>query len=145
MKKIKKIATSIGILGKILNSKSNSTENTYSCDYINKLHNYSLEEQAIGTWIDGKPLYRKVVGIESLPNNEALIQNHNISGIDNIININGFATNGTEFRPIPFNSATANRIDIQITADRTSIYFRTNIDVSAFHAYIILEYTRTTD
>lgn len=35
-KKIKKIAKSIGVVGKILNSKSTSAENTYSCDYINK-------------------------------------------------------------------------------------------------------------
>ena len=34
-KKIKKIATSIGVLGKILNTKSTSQENTYSCDYLN--------------------------------------------------------------------------------------------------------------
>lgn len=36
MKKIKKIAQSIGVVGKILNSESTSQENTYSCDYINK-------------------------------------------------------------------------------------------------------------
>ena len=35
-KKIKKIQTSIGVLGKILNNKSTSTNDTYSCDYINK-------------------------------------------------------------------------------------------------------------
>jgi len=29
-------------------------------------HNYSLEEQVVGRWIDGKPLYRKVV-ISALP------------------------------------------------------------------------------
>lgn len=33
--KIKKIAQSIGVLGKILNTKSTSQENTYSCDYLN--------------------------------------------------------------------------------------------------------------
>lgn len=36
MKKIKKIAQSIGVLGKVLNAKSNSKENTYSCDYLNQ-------------------------------------------------------------------------------------------------------------
>ena len=35
--KIKKIATSIGVLGKVLNSKSASQIDTYSCDYINEL------------------------------------------------------------------------------------------------------------
>ena len=36
-KKIKKIATSIGVLGKVLNSKSASQIDTYSCDYINNV------------------------------------------------------------------------------------------------------------
>lgn len=33
--RIKKTLTSIGVLGKILNNKSTSTNDTYSCDYIN--------------------------------------------------------------------------------------------------------------
>lgn len=36
--RIKKKNTSVGILGKILSIFSNSQENTYSCDYINKLN-----------------------------------------------------------------------------------------------------------
>ena len=50
---------------KVLNTKSESETNVYSCKYINdnirKDDNYSTEEKCIGTWIDGKPLYRKVV------------------------------------------------------------------------------------
>lgn len=38
-----------------------SNENGYTQDYINKLQTYSTTEQRVGTWIDGKPLYRKVV------------------------------------------------------------------------------------
>lgn len=34
--RIRKIAESVGVLGKILNSKSNSKGNTYSSDYIEK-------------------------------------------------------------------------------------------------------------
>ena len=50
---------------KVLNTKSESETNVYSCKYINDNidvdNNYSTAEQRIGTWIDGKPLYRKVV------------------------------------------------------------------------------------
>jgi len=35
MKRIKKIAQSIGVLGKVLNSQTTSSQDTYSCDYIN--------------------------------------------------------------------------------------------------------------
>lgn len=35
MKKIKKVSQAIAVIGKVLNSKSTSTQDTYSCDYIN--------------------------------------------------------------------------------------------------------------
>ena len=36
---------------------------------IDSLENYSTEEKIIGKWIDGKPIYRKVVYINNLANN----------------------------------------------------------------------------
>lgn len=59
--RIKKILGTVGLVGNVLNKKSISKKDAYSCDYINKLNTYSTEEQIIGTWINGKPLYRKVV------------------------------------------------------------------------------------
>lgn len=44
---------------KIMDAYSSSNTDTYSCNYVNKLNNYSTSEQIIGTWIDGKPLYRR--------------------------------------------------------------------------------------
>lgn len=41
IKRIKKKEHSIGILGKIVNSLTNSTQDTYSADYINNLVNYT--------------------------------------------------------------------------------------------------------
>ena len=42
---------------------STSTTDTYSCNYINeaRLEEYSTTEKIIGTWTNGKPLYRKIV------------------------------------------------------------------------------------
>lgn len=59
--RIKKIATSIGVAGKVLNEKSDSKKDTYSCDYINKLHTYSTSPVKIGTSDDGQDRYRIVV------------------------------------------------------------------------------------
>lgn len=58
--RIKKTSNTRALAGKVVNVKNNSTTDAYSCDYINKLHNYSTTEQVVGTWIDGKPIYRKV-------------------------------------------------------------------------------------
>lgn len=62
--KIKKTYQGVIPNNKIVNTSSTSKTDTYSCDYTNKLHSYSTEEQVIGKWIDGKPLYRKVIEID---------------------------------------------------------------------------------
>jgi hypothetical protein len=40
---------------------STSTTDTYSCNYVNGLETYSNNETRVGTWTDGKPVYRKVI------------------------------------------------------------------------------------
>ena len=35
-------------------------------DDVNKINEYSTEEQVVGTWIDGKPIYRKVIQVTTL-------------------------------------------------------------------------------
>lgn len=42
MKKIRKIMNSVGVVSKVLNIFSDSKENTYSCDYINKLYEHNI-------------------------------------------------------------------------------------------------------
>lgn len=57
--RIKKIATSIGVLGKILNSKSSSKQDTYSCDYINNNFNVTVSPEtpkdAFDLWVKSSP------------------------------------------------------------------------------------------
>lgn len=47
-----------------------------------KAQNYSTTEQVIGTWIDGKPLYRKVIQLTTLPNNTTKTFAHSISNLE---------------------------------------------------------------
>lgn len=49
---------------KILDTYSSSNTDTYSCNQVNKLNSYSTTEQRIGTWIDGKSLYRKTFDVD---------------------------------------------------------------------------------
>lgn len=51
---------------------------------------YSTEEQCIGTWIDGKPLYRKCFYIPGQITNNFIFDT-NISSNSNIIRISGSA------------------------------------------------------
>ena len=47
------------LVPKVKNEYSTSNTDTYSCNQVNKMNSYSTTEQRIGTWIDGKPLYRR--------------------------------------------------------------------------------------
>ena len=126
-------------------------EATNSIETINtkltNLGNYSTEEKVIGKWIDGKPLYRKVISCGALPNSTLKLVNHNISNIDNS-RIYGFAVRTSDKRefPLPFSSSININENIQLDLTSTQIQIRTGVDRSSFNtSYIIVEYTKTTD
>jgi hypothetical protein len=113
----------------------------------NNLKICSTEEVKTGEyWIDGKPLYRKVISCGALPNSTSKLVNHNISDIDNI-RMYGFAVRTRDRRtfPLPFSSADGvGHIQLDLTS--TQIQITTNNDRSSFNtSYVILEYTKTTD
>ena len=112
---------------------------------INNLNaNYSTEEQVIGKWIDGKPLYRKTINVGTLPNNTVLRVAHNIINYDRFVNIIGSAKSPTQSLTFPFVGGDPSyNIAIQVTADYIVII--TSSDRSAFNGYVTLEYTKTTD
>lgn len=58
--RIKKISPTTPANGNIENQYGTSQTNAYSEEYVNSLNTYSTTETRIGTWIDGKPLYRSV-------------------------------------------------------------------------------------
>lgn len=104
---------------------------------------YSTTERRIGTWIDGKPLYRKVVNFGTLPNATSKRVNHNITNgnfvkiessyMNNNKNLGGTIPNGDTTNPIRF-WITNTYIEVLSTSDRSN-----------YNCFFILEYTKTTD
>jgi hypothetical protein len=70
MKTIKKVSVTPieGKTGHIYDTTNvdNKNENTYSANVIDKFNTYSTTEQVVGTWIDGKPIYRMTVDLGSM-------------------------------------------------------------------------------
>ena len=104
---------------------------------VDNKNNYSTEEKIVGTWIDGKPIYRKVINIapKNLYNWIFIPETDNLS-IKKIIKATGMGTDGS------------------FTDCVVSLYARRYPNGNfAFLAYnwsilttiIILEYTKTTD
>ena len=122
----------------------------YGWEQVDNPEEYSTDEVKTNkTWIDDKPIYRKVVNIENLPNRAEKQVAHGIANIENIIKVYGFANDGTRTIPLPFvsvqittGSASAS---VYILANNTNITLGAYADRSAFSGYAIIEYTKTTD
>ena len=108
---------------------------------------YSTTERRVGTWIDGKPIYRKVVIIDSIGSNVNLSIPYNIDDVDTI-----WLNESASFIKSENETLSSNWL---LSADdymRTwvnkflgTIRYKTPADLSAFTGYITLEYTKTTD
>lgn len=105
---------------------------------------YSTKEQVIGTWL-GKPLYRKVVNTGALLDNQVKEVEHNITNIDKIIKLYGYAYDGVTFHPLPYTHINSPSCE-GLYATKEQISITTGIDRTRFvESYVTLEYTKTTD
>ena len=107
---------------------------------------YNTDETIIGQWIDGKPIYRKVLnGSFVSPYSVA----HGISGLNEVIRLDGFVKSSSTTRSLnlayfddaSWNSALSINENYAIVEAGTSF-------ISAHDGYpykIIIEYTKTTD
>lgn len=118
---------------------------------------YSTEEQIIGVWIDGKPLYRKVIDLGTLPNTDTVMIPHNIDNLDRIISMSGMAKSERQNLLLPFpyslgkdgfnsdGTVKINAVPINIYEQQGNIVVYTLSDRSDMTGYVILEYIKTTD
>lgn len=105
---------------------------------------YSTDEQIIGCWIDGRPVYQKVISLGSLPNVTAKNVAHGVSNIGDVVNAWAYANSGIHRSPIPYVSADTTIIaNMDVTT--TNVVINTNTNLSSYTGYAIIQYTKTTD
>ena len=114
-------------------------KNTYSADSV-----YSTDEMIIGRWIDGKPLYRKVVQGNITSKNQSLfVVNANV---ETMISIRGYDfSNGIYYFPFNYTQDGSTQKAVFYKKDTDTIEFRSNSSESGEVFVVILEYTKTTD
>ena len=139
------------LVGAINEVNTNTTNNTttigqHTSDLaqihydLNHLKDYSSNEAVIGTWIDGKPLYRTIFNYGTLPNATGLGKAHNIP-IDTPVQAYGVvkSNTGTQYEwTIP-----SQNIFVDLSSDE--VYITTMSDRTNLDAIVVLEYTKTTD
>ena len=152
--KIKKKNTTIPISGKIVDTENveDKTSNAPSLRLMGEMMKdiYSTEEQVIGKWIDGKPLYRKVINAKPTISNssyQTISIKHNISDLKNVYKCNAFLhnTGNTQTYILPVETSATQAIGISEINSTNIIMYSKNDTWSGWIAEIILEYTKTTD
>lgn len=111
-----------------------------------RYHKYSTEEQIVGEWIDGRPIYQKTFYISALLNKSITQVSHGISNIGELVSITGTMNNGTDRRPLPFVHDKTLESQISLVLNPTTIEIANRgADYSSYHAYVTIQYTKTTD
>lgn len=103
---------------------------------------YSTEEQRIGTWIDGKPLYRKVVIIDyDVEANNFLIA----EDVDTLAFAAGMARRDSDRRMIGLPNFISATNGISFTATSDNKLYLTEVGYGGYWIIMSVKYTKTTD
>lgn len=113
---------------------------------------YSTNEIVIGRWIDGKPLYQKVMSFDDTIS-QAYENNsfsHNISNVDVIFVKHSFAYAKSKRRtytiPVTLYNSNTTTDDLSIMVDKTSVNFFVKSGWNTlWQKIVVLNYTKTTD
>ena len=107
---------------------------------------YSTTEQVVGMWIDGKPIYRKVLNIGT-PSGSATFPTHGINKIKNVIKLYGYCyTNGYIRQIIPMTYTNWEIFAYDITDTGFTLKFSANQwSANPTNVSVVFEYTKTTD
>ena len=118
---------------------------TWKDNLTGNIEIYSTTEKRIGTWIDGKPLYRKVVNLGALPNATTKAIAHGISNIG-FIKLYGDAYSSTgNFFSLPFIPITEFNQAVNFYVSTGEVVITSYLDRSNYTGIAVLEYTKTTD
>jgi hypothetical protein len=140
--RIKKTSQYIEGGASLSNVYGTSNENGYTQSYINGLKTYSTSEKRIGTWIDGKPIYRKVIELGSLPNNTykdvSTGLTHSNIRLTKLYGVCYTSTGDSQ----TFIGDMYTRFELRAN---NTIRITTTANYSNYTSYAIIEYTKTTD
>lgn len=95
------------------------------------------------TWIDGKPIYRKVINVVGVYANNEVRVNHGISGLYQILHAYGFA-DGIMIPASYAKSSTqaAYGIGLAVTSSQVQVFTGTEMPLTA-PVYVVVEYIKS--
>ena len=101
------------------------------------------ETETGDVWIDGRPIFRTVLELGTLPNATVKDVSHNVP-FRELLRIYGYASDGMSTLPLPHSDGGASVVAVfAISGANGSIRISTGLDRTAYTtAYVVLEYTK---
>lgn len=116
------------------------------CEQNKKIDNvFSTDEvKTNDIWIDGKPIYRKVFSVSSLPNATTISVAHGISGLSAVVRLYGIATLSGENKnlPLPYSDPDGANYNVALIANTSNIQIYSKANRSSLSGKIVIEYTK---
>lgn len=103
---------------------------------------YSTEEKVVGEWIDGKPIYRKVVK-GTLVSNVPVI--HTFNDEINVVSINGTAYSSAGNQMIVNSYSTGGCFTVYLKSDKKTLTTEAGTTFVGKEYCVIVEYTKNAD
>ena len=120
------------------------TKSTDSSMSVSDGNEYSLDEQVVGHWIDGKILYQKTIDVGALPNNTTKEVTAGISNMDQLVRLTGTMSDASDSYAIPqFNSTLQWILSVWYRKSTDKIIMMSTKDYSTYNGYVTLQYTKT--
>lgn len=106
------------------------------------VEDYSISEVDTNSkWIDDSSIYKKTISIGALPDTDTKTVAHGITGLDTLVKIEGYFTNGTNSASLPYSSPTSTK-NVQVYIDSTNINIVTGEDRTSYSGYVTIYYTK---
>ena len=131
----------------VLQINQNKNDITGLTSKTNNLSTYSSNEINTGaTWIDGKPIYRKVVNTGQMPSNTtSKFVATGISGTINVIKLYGMAKTNDNFNITLPEALSGYMIRLSFRGSDNNIQIQAQTDRSAYtSSFVVIEYTKVT-
>ena len=126
-------------------SRPTNTSVLYCIKAKSQGNGYSLDEQIVGTWIDGKPIYQKTIDCGYLPAKASKTVSIGVSGIDNVVSYEAICRDSTNniFIILPF-AHVDNNYSILMRVQSNNIFLYTETpDYSTYYTIATVQYTKT--
>ena len=113
--------------------------------YINE-NKYSTEEQLVGTWIDGKPLYQKTLVKTGGVNTNTTYFNDELPNVDYIQKISASFNTNTARYETEYTNINDDKLQLIVNAtDNVGGVFTLFKNRTVSEMYVTVQYTKTTD